>query len=419
SSNTQYDRQHINDDAESMVSSTPTLIQPPPEEQRRFLRHNNHSDGYHHLSNLQDVEEQAHEAQSEQSFQRRDGFMRLGSGGNLIQTNNNDNGVRWVTVRGILMGPTDRPWFIWLSAVTMIVIMIFEIAKHHDALGSMIQTDPLNPMIGPTFTILINSGARYTPCMRSLPDYEVTTIINNCYSNNATCTLEQLCGGSSNQGYRFFSPIFIHAGIIHVIVNLLIHFQVGSDIERDIGFLRFGFLYLVSGTWGFALSSLLSPAERASMGCSGALMGLVGYLLVDTLMNWKSIRGRTRRFISLLVSIILIFLFGIFPGFDNFAHLGNKNNKKKKEREILLRYKLKCIKIGGFLTGIIIGVLLISPVGSTSQWITWGVRVVALTLLVVVFVIMLYMFYSAKDPTKICPNCKYFSCVPVSNWCDI
>ncbi|KAI7859879.1 rhomboid family-domain-containing protein [Circinella umbellata] len=321
--------------------------------------------------------------------------MRLGSGGNLIQTNDNDNDKKWATIRDILMGPTDRPWFIWLSAITMIVIMVFEIAKHHDVLGSMIQTDPLNPMIGPTFTVLINSGARYTPCMRSLPDYEVTTVINNCYSNNDTCTLEQLCGGGSNQGYRFFSPIFIHAGIIHVIINLLIQFQVGSNIERDLGFLRFGFLYLVSGTCGFALSSLLSPAERASMGCSGALMGLVGYLLVDTFINWKSIRGRTRRLLSLLISVILTFLFGIFPGFDNFAHLG------------------------GLLTGVVIGVLLILPVASTSQWITWGIRVVALTLLVVVFVIMLYIFYSAEDPTKICPNCKYFSCVPVSNWCDI
>ena len=153
SSNAQYERQHINDDAESMVSSTPTLIQPPPEEQRRFIRHNNHSGRYHHLFNIQDTEEQPHETPSEQSFQRRDGFMRLGSDGNLMQTDSNESSVKWGTIRGILTGPTDRPWFTWLSATTMIVIMVFEIAKHHDASGSMIQTDPLNPMIGPTFTV--------------------------------------------------------------------------------------------------------------------------------------------------------------------------------------------------------------------------------------------------------------------------
>ncbi|KAI9255803.1 rhomboid family-domain-containing protein [Phascolomyces articulosus] len=293
------------------------------------------------------------------------------------------------------MGPTERPWFTWLSATAMIVILVFEIAKHHDASGSMIQTNPFNPMIGPTFTILINSGARYTPCMRSLPEYQATTLIDDCFSNNATCTLQQLCGGSSNQGYRFFSPIFIHAGIIHILVNLLIHFQVGSDLERDMGFLRFGFLYLASGTWGFALSSLVSSTESASMGCSGSLMGLVGYLFVDTLIHWKTIRHRTRRLISLAFSVILTFLFGIFPGFDNFAHLG------------------------GLATGAIIGTFLISPVASKSQWITWGIRATALTFLVVVFVIMLYLFYSAQDPTKICPNCKYFSCIPVSNWCNI
>ena len=76
-------------------------------------------------------------------------------------------------------------------------------------------------------------------------------------------------------------------------------------------------------------------------------MGLVGYLLVDTLINWKIIRGRTRRLISLLFSMVLAFLFGIFPGFDNFAHLG-KNKKQKKKRStkrnkilVLLKYGLK------------------------------------------------------------------------------
>ena len=70
-------------------------------------------------------------------------------------------------------------------------------------------------------------------------------------------------------------------------------------------------------------------------------MGLVGYLLVDTFINWKSIRGRTRRLLSLLISVILTFLFGIFPGFDNFAHLGKNNNNKEKKSVVSLRYKLK------------------------------------------------------------------------------
>ncbi|KAI9497480.1 rhomboid family-domain-containing protein [Zychaea mexicana] len=393
-----YDRQHINDDAESMVSSTPTLIQPPPEEHRRFLRHNG-NDGLHNFTDLHDVEEQhEHEMQapSETSVQRRDGFMRLESNGNLRDISNN-GGSKWATLRSIMMGPTSRPWFTWLSATAMIVTMVFALAKHHDISGSMLETQPFNPMIGPSFTILINTGARYTPCMRPLPDYQASTVIDSCLSKNATCTLEQLCGGSgsSNQGYRLLSPIFIHAGLLHIVVCLLAHFQVGATLERDMGFLSFGFLYLVCGIWGFAFSSLMSSAQTASMGCSGALMGLVGFMMVETVKNWKTIRRRTRRLASLSLSIILAFVFGIFPGIDNFAH------------------------VGGLATGIIMGFLLMSPAASTSRWITWGIRAAALTVLVVVFVIMLYMFYSAYDPTKICPNCRYFSCIPVSNWCDI
>ncbi|KAI8141718.1 rhomboid family-domain-containing protein [Fennellomyces sp. T-0311] len=394
-SNLRLDRyQNNNDDAESMVSSTPTLIQPPPEEQRRFLRNNNNNDGFYNFSDLQNVDEEDQDMHSsENTSQRRDGFMRLSSNRNLREASS--GGSKWAEIRDILLGPTARPWFTWFSATAMIVIMVFELAKNHDATGSMIQTDPFNPMIGPTFTILISSGARYTPCMRSLPDYQANTMINSCYANNATCTLQELCGGNSNQGYRLFSAIFIHAGVIHIVVNMLVHFQVGSDIERSLGFLRFGFLYLVSGTWGFALSSIVSSTQTASMGCSGALLGLLGYLLVDTLTNWKTIRRRTRRLASILLSVVIAFAYGLFPGIDNFAHLG------------------------GFITGIIVGVLLVSPVASTSRWITWGIRAAALAMLMVGFVIILYIFYSAGDPTKICPNCKYFSCIPVSNWCDV
>ena len=102
--------------------------------------------------------------------------------------------------------------------------------------------------------------------MRSLPDYQATTMIASCYASNATCTLQELCGGSSNQGYRFFSPIFIHAGVIHIVVNMLAHFQAGSELERDMGFLAFGFLYLASGTWGFALSSVVSSTQTGNIG---------------------------------------------------------------------------------------------------------------------------------------------------------
>lgn len=117
-------------------------------------------------------------------------------------------------------------------------------------------------------------GARFTPCIRPLPDYTSSTTFAYCYqSQSDTCTLEQLCGfdgfGSSdvpNQSFRFITPIFLHAGIIHYIINMLSHFSFG-DLERSLGTPRYTILYMASGIWGFVLSATLSQTTTGRYLC--------------------------------------------------------------------------------------------------------------------------------------------------------
>lgn len=94
-----------------------------------------------------------------------------------------------------------------------------------------------------------------------------------------TCTLEEICGfgGFDNkdpdQNFRFILPIFLHAGIVHLILNLLwvpsrhacssaersaqinsVQCLSSGVIEREMGSLRFFFLYFAAGIFGFILS---------------------------------------------------------------------------------------------------------------------------------------------------------------------
>jgi membrane associated rhomboid family serine protease len=100
--------------------------------------------------------------------------------------------------------------------------------------------------------------------MRDVSEYSTTTVFNDCFTSGATCSLETLCGfggfsGSvPNQSFRFFTPIFIHAGIIHILMNLITHVQLGGQIERTLGLVRYIILYIGSGIFGFVLSGLLS-----------------------------------------------------------------------------------------------------------------------------------------------------------------
>lgn len=180
---------------------------------------------------------------------------------------------------------------------------------------------------------MVNLGARFTPCIRPVPSFPPSTLIGNCYAEQTdTCTVEQLCGfggfgpdGIADQTFRFVVPIFMHAGVIHFLMNMLTHLRLGVDLERELGTPRYVVLYMASGIWGFVLSAMLAQNLSASTGCSGALFGLIGYMFIDVLVNWKVLPHPVRDLMSLLISTIISLVLGLLPGLDNFAHIGKSS----------------------------------------------------------------------------------------------
>ena len=53
-----------------------------------------------------------------------------------------------------------------------------------------------------------------------------------------------------DQWWRFIAPIFLHSGAIHVVIVLIVQYQLGVPIERTIGWLRMGLIYIISGVGG-------------------------------------------------------------------------------------------------------------------------------------------------------------------------
>ncbi|ORX43342.1 rhomboid-domain-containing protein [Hesseltinella vesiculosa] len=313
------------------------------------------------------------------------------------------------------LGPNERPWFSWITGGAMLAVLIYELIRNSALTGSVISTSPMfNPMIGPSSSVLINVGAKFTPCMRTIPEMTPSSTLSDCYTSTSTCTVEQVCGfggfggKAPNQSFRFFTPIFLHAGIVHYIINMLTHLGLGADLEKGMGIPRYTALYLLAGLFGNVLSSMLGRYNSPSMGCSGALFGLIGYMFIDTLAHWKLIDNPGREILKLLVSTIISLILGLLPGckkfltknifvgLDNFAHLG------------------------GFVVGLVAGVILcpMPMLSKKSMWVKWVARLSATVVLVVLFVVCINVFYNSADPSQICPGCKYLSCLPVSNWCD-
>jgi len=117
--------------------------------------------------------------------------------------------------------------------------------------GWKVESISLNPMIGPSAQTLIYVGAKQT-----------SLIVND------------------NQWWRLVTPIFLHAGVIHFVLNMLALWFIGYAVEMNHGFVAVMVLFIVPAVGGTLLSALFLP-EYISVGASEAsLVSLVDVLLI-------------------------------------------------------------------------------------------------------------------------------------------
>ncbi|KVH95453.1 Peptidase S54, rhomboid [Cynara cardunculus var. scolymus] len=269
---------------------------------------------------------------------------------------------------------SEKQWTSWLVpmivvanvAMFIVVMIVNDCPKNHNSslegdcvakfLGRF-SFQPLkeNPLFGPSSSTLEKLGA-----------------------------LERNKVVDDHQAWRLVSCIWLHAGVVHLLANMLSLVFIGIRLEQQFGFVRVGLLYMVAGIGGSILSALFITSN-ISVGAS-ALFTLVIIILVNLAV-------------------------GMLPHVDNFAH------------------------IGGFLSGFLLGfVLLIRPQFSWQerrnlpvdargkskftvyQYVFW---LVSMILLIVGFTVGLVMLFRGENGNDHCSWCHYLSCVPTSRWrCD-
>ena len=119
--------------------------------------------------------------------------------------------------------------------------------------------------------------------------------------------------------WRFFSSMFLHIGIFHLLMNSLALFFLGGAVERIYGTTRFFFVYFIAGLTGSIASFVFN--EQVSAGASGAIFGCFGALLYFGMMH-KRLFFRTMG-MNVIVILLINLLFGFtVPMIDNGAHIG-------------------------------------------------------------------------------------------------
>jgi len=123
------------------------------------------------------------------------------------------------------------------------------------------------------------------------------------------------------QVWRLFTAGLLHAGIWHLAGNMAALLALGRMVEILAHWSRLAIVFLVSILAGNLFSLVLLP-RTTSIGASGGLMGLLGFLLV---LGIRLSRGLPPRFLrSLIGGALWVAATGIiaYALIDNAAHLG-------------------------------------------------------------------------------------------------
>jgi len=135
---------------------------------------------------------------------------------------------------------------------------------------------------------------------------------------------------------RIIWSMFLHSGINHIFNNMVIVFFLGAMLEKEVGHIRYGMVYFLSGIGGNVLSlywKLLTGTMTGSIGASGAVFGLDGLLLAYILFSGRRLQNVSP------VRVLAMIGFSLYGGYtgrnvDNAAHAG------------------------GLITGFVIGIIL-------------------------------------------------------------
>jgi membrane associated rhomboid family serine protease len=120
----------------------------------------------------------------------------------------------------------------------------------------------------------------------------------------------------NDEWYRLITAMFLHYGVLHLLMNMYALWILGRDLERVLGPVRFTALYLLAGLGGNVAAYLFSAPNSPTAGASTAVFGLMAAIFV--------ILKRLNLSVAPILPIIVInvvFTFAV-AGISVAGHLG-------------------------------------------------------------------------------------------------
>lgn len=165
----------------------------------------------------------------------------------------------------------------------------------------------------------------------------------------------------AGQWWRLITPVFVHIGFTHLLINSLTLYFLGLYIEQLFGHWRLVVLYFVSAVVGNLCSAYWLSGSLAA-GASTAIFGLFGAFLMlgETFRDNLAIRQLSRQFLILVLLNVGTDL--LVPGIDLAGHIGGL--------------------VGGFLMAYVVGAPKLGQVTNVKRWLSAAMLVVGVLVLI-------------------------------------
>ena len=126
---------------------------------------------------------------------------------------------------------------------------------------------------------------------------------------------------TTGEWWRLFSFMFLHAGILHLLMNMFALAYIGMFLEPIMGRFRFISAYLLTGVCS-GLMSIYMHSYTVGVGASGAIFGMYGVFLATLTTNYIEKTARKTQLRSIMFFVLYNLLAGTEGNVDNAAHIG-------------------------------------------------------------------------------------------------
>ena len=126
------------------------------------------------------------------------------------------------------------------------------------------------------------------------------------------------------QGHQYWlilTGAATHGSVAHILMNGYAFYSFGKIFELLSNKAHLAIVFLLSAIGGGILSLIFLP-NGVSVGASGGIVGLIGYLAVYAFRRRQFITPEFRKNLLINIGFILVFGLVLYQTIDNFGHIG-------------------------------------------------------------------------------------------------